>query len=164
VSHQRESAIAKLLHDEAHFLDTRDWDSWLGLMTLDVEYWIPAWDTDLATTNDPGNELSLIYYNSRQGLEDRVFRIRTGRSVASNPMPRTCHLVTNLRTAFQDDGSCIVDAHWEVRSWRHGETTSFYGYYDYLAVPQADGDWKIRKKKITVLNAVIPVVLDVYLV
>jgi 3-phenylpropionate/cinnamic acid dioxygenase small subunit len=161
----RETQIAQLLVREAALIDTRQWDDWLALMAPDVEYWIPAWDSEMHTTNDPNNELSLMYYNSRQGLEDRVFRIRSGKSLASTPMARTCHFVSNIRCAFQPDGSCQVDANWQVNSWRHEATTSFYGFYHYLLVPEADSNrWQIKKKKIIVLNALIPTMLDIYLV
>jgi 3-phenylpropionate/cinnamic acid dioxygenase small subunit len=160
----RESQVVRLLSREARYLDTGQWDEWLQLMTPDIEYWIPAWDSETETTTDPNNEMSLMYYDSRQGLEDRVFRIRTRRSVASNPMPQTCHLTSNILTEFQGDGSCVVDANWQVLSWRHEKTTRFYGYYRYLLVPEGADEWRIRKKKIIVLNAVIPTVLDIYLV
>ncbi len=156
--------IDALLYREARCLDTRNWDEWLDLMAPDVEYWIPAWDTDLETTGDPNNELSLVYYDSRQGLEDRVFRIRTGRSVATTPLPRTCHYVTNIETQFEPDPkSCRVHANWQVNSWRLGKTNTYFGYYEYLLIDTSEG-WKIRRKKITVLNEVIPTVLDIYLV
>lgn len=160
----RESQVVRLLMREAEMVDTRRWDEWLELMTQDVEYWIPAWNSEIELTSDPDNELSLIYYNSRAGLEDRVRRIKSGRSVASTPMPRTCHFVTNIRTDFRADGTCAVDANWQVHSYRDERTTTSYGFYHYLLVPAASDGWRIRKKKIIVLNSLISTVLDIYLV
>ncbi len=50
---------------------------------------MPAWDDHDTLTEDPQREISLIYYPNRDGLEDRVFRIKTERSSASMPEPRT---------------------------------------------------------------------------
>ncbi|MBN0653703.1 hypothetical protein JTM24_33900, partial [Pseudomonas aeruginosa] len=41
-------------------------------------------------------EISLIYYPNREGLEDRVYRIKTERSGASTPEPRTTHIISNV--------------------------------------------------------------------
>ncbi len=155
--------VERLLIREAELLDKRRWDEWLALMAPDVEYWIPAWDSELEHTNDPDSELSLVYYSSRAGLEDRVYRIRTGQSSASNPLPRTCHMVGNVRADFHSDAACGVEANWQVLSYRLEETTTFFGFYEYLLERTGD-DWRIKRKKIVVLNALIPAVLDIYLV
>jgi 3-phenylpropionate/cinnamic acid dioxygenase small subunit len=44
----------------------------------------------------PAAPISLIYYANRDGLEDRVFRIKTERSSASMPEPRTSHMIANV--------------------------------------------------------------------
>ena len=64
----------------------------------DVDFWMPSWDDDDKLTTDPQNEISLIYYPSKQGLEDRVFRIKTDRSSASTPEPRTSHTISTSRS------------------------------------------------------------------
>ena len=76
-------AACDLLYREALFLDTQRWDEWLDLYTSDCEYWVPAWKSAHQVTEDPKREISLIYYASRAGLEDRVWRVRSGRSVAA---------------------------------------------------------------------------------
>lgn len=155
--------VSRLLYREAELLDRRQWDDWLALMTPDVEFWVPAWDSELEYTTDPGTQLSLIYYNSRIGLEDRVYRLKLHRSAASVPMPRTCHIVTNIRPFLQPDDLCTVNANWQVLSYSHEKTTTFFGFYEYVLVLDA-GAWKIKRKKIIVLNDLIPTVLDIYLV
>lgn len=158
-----ETEIVRLLHREAELIDRRQWDEWLELMTPDIEYWVPAWNYEMEYTSDPDAQLSLIYYDSRIGLEDRVFRLKSQKSAASVPIPRTCHMVTNIRPRLQSDGSCAVDANWQVLAHRNEETSTFFGFYAYLLVRDERG-WKIRKKKIIVLNDLIPTVLDIYLI
>lgn len=58
---------------------------------------MPAWDDYDTLTEDPVNEMSLIYCPNRGGIEDRVFRIKTDRSSATSlPEPRTGHNLTNI--------------------------------------------------------------------
>lgn len=161
---EEEFRVARLLLREAELLDARKWDEWLEMMAPDVEYWIPAWHSEDELTSDPRSELSLIYYDSRIGLEDRVFRLKSGRSVASNPAPRTCHFVTNIVARRDEEGNCVARANWQVQSYRQERSAMFFGRYEYLLVAAEPGSWRIRRKKIVVLNDVIPTVLDINLV
>ncbi|MDO9402342.1 MAG: aromatic-ring-hydroxylating dioxygenase subunit beta [Polaromonas sp.] len=155
------NSVTALLHREAEYVDERRWDEWLALFDPKAEYWIPAWDSEDEYTRDPQNEVSLMYYGDRTGLEDRVFRLRTGRSAASTPLPRTCHMVANVRATLDADGRCAVKANWVTHLFRNSISQSFYGYYEYLLIPHGS-DWCIRKKKIIVLNDLIETVLDIY--
>src|ERR1700686_34537 len=67
--------IEDFLYAEARCLDEKDWDGWLAHYTKDAVFWMPAWDDDDKIVEDPQREISLIYYGSKQGLEDRAFRI-----------------------------------------------------------------------------------------
>ena len=71
--------IQAFLYREARLLDDEQWDEWLDLYHPDAVFWMPSWDDTDQLITDPQREISLIYYPSRQGLEDRVFRIKTKR-------------------------------------------------------------------------------------
>ncbi len=154
---------ADLLYQEAAYLDERRWAEWLALYAEDAEFWIPAWDDAERPTDDPRSQLSLIYYNSRSGLEDRVWRIESGTTIASVPMPRTCHLITNVRVTDVVDGQPHVSAHWQVHMYRpeRQQTSTYFGFYEYVLRPEQD-IFLITKKKIILLNDEIETVLDVY--
>jgi 3-phenylpropionate/cinnamic acid dioxygenase small subunit len=157
----RTQSVLDLLSLEAALVDEQRWDEWLKLFAEDVEYWVPAWESETEHSQDPAKDMSLIYYPGRFGLEDRVFRLRSGLSSASEPPARTCHLVTNVLPMFLDDGSCRVRASWQSHVYRFSATTTFYGSYHYVLARGGD-DWLIKKKKILVLNDLIPTVLDIY--
>lgn len=89
--------IAQFLYREARFLDDEQWDDWLECYAPEASFWMPAWDDDDRLTEDPQSEISLIYYPDRQGLEDRVFRIKTERSSATMPDTRTSHNMPTLK-------------------------------------------------------------------
>lgn len=156
-----ERQIEKLLHLEMRLVDEQRWDEWLELFDKDVVFWVPAWDGEHDLTSDPNTEMSLIFYDSRQGLEDRVYRLRTGRSSASLPMPRTTHFITNVMVDPIASDKWEVFAAWQTLLYRNGETTQFFGHYHYLFAEGADG-LKIARKKVILMNDRIPTVLDIY--
>jgi len=157
----RLSIASDIIYREVAFIDQRRWAEWLTLFTEDVEYWVPCWDDDGTPTNDPQNELSLVYYDSRRGLEDRVARITSGLSTASAMMPRTCHLVSNLRIEQNGDDFIDVESAWTAYSYRYHETVNFYGFYEHRLRREGD-KWLICRKKITVVNDLIPSLLDIF--
>src|SRR5712692_9498423 len=150
------SRCADLLYQEAAYLDERRWTEWLALYTEDAEFWLPAWDEDGRPTEDPQSQLSLIYYNSRAGLEDRVWRIQSGLSPASSPLVRTCHLITNVRLTDVVDGQPQVASHWQVHVYQPEKQQAFtyFGFYEHFLRPEGDR-LRIAKKKIVLLNDVV---------
>jgi 3-phenylpropionate/cinnamic acid dioxygenase small subunit len=155
---------SQLLFREAHYIDSQLWDEWLALFTEDCEFWVPAWKAEHTPTANPKTELSLIYYGERGGLEDRVWRVRSGKSVASTPMPRTHHVISNI---MLDEGCSagrlVVLSNSTVHYYRTKNriTELLYGRYRHELVLQA-GHWRIAKKKIVLLNDTLPAILDYY--
>lgn len=153
-------SVQRFLACEALLLDEKDWDAWLALYHPDAEYWVPAWDDDGKITVDPQTEISLIYYPSRGGLEDRVFRIRTGRSSATMPLMRTCHMFTLLAVEEREDGMQARSS-WTVQSFREDQTLTYYGSAEYDLRRSGDS-WVIARKKTIVLNDLSKTMLDIY--
>lgn len=152
-----------LLYREALALDRRDWDSWLALYADDAEYWMPAWRDEETPTDNPNRELSLIWYKGKRNLVDRVWRLTSGMSIASAPLPRSVHAVTNVLVERSDADSADIAASWTVHQYdvRSGSEHVFFGCYEYALARRGDG-WLIARKKILLLNDRIPTVLDIY--
>ena len=153
-----------LLYLEAHYLDTQRWDEWLELFVEDCEFWVPAWKAEHELTSDPKRELSLVYIPARSGLEDRVWRVRSGRSVASMPMPRTQRSITNVLVKNEGTPEAMtVLSNWTVHMFttKDRESHVFFGRAEHDLV-QRDGVWKIRRKKVVLLNDRMPAALDFY--
>lgn len=153
---------ADLLYQEAAYLDERRWAEWLALYADDAEFWVPAWDEDGNPTHDPQSQLSLIYYDNRAGLEDRVWRIQSGLSPASSPLLRTCHFITNVRATETGKDLLQVAAHWQVQIYRPEQrhAFSYFGFYEHTLRPQ-EGLLRIARKKIMLLNDIVESVLDI---
>jgi len=161
--HSALSLATDVLHREATALDERRWDDWLALFFEDCEFWIPTWRSEMELISDPRREVSHMYYTSRGPLEDRVYRIGSGRSPASVPLPRTLHLLSNIAVANGSPDRLIVRSSFVVHSFfqRNRQTGLLFGRYEH-ELRQRDR-WGILKKKIIIMNDHIDSALDFYL-
>jgi len=149
---------------EAVYLDEQRWDEWLALFTEDCEYWVPTWRTEDALTSNPQAEISHIYYANRAGLEDRVVRIRSGRSPASVPLRRTTHMVGNLLLTGVEGKSLLrVRSTWtsHVFDPHHKRTDVFFGHA-YYELRRKGKFWLIAKRKTVLQNDYLPSMVDIY--
>lgn len=154
-----ETATA-VLTNEGAFLDARLWDAWLGMYTEDAVFWVPAWKTEDEPTADPQTEVSLIYHDSRERLAERVWRLKSGLSIASSPLHRTAHMVSGVR--LLGDGK--VGSTWTVHRYdpRAKAQHVFFGRAEHRLAGR-DGLWKIAAKTVWLMNDQIPTVLDFYM-
>lgn len=153
--------IRAFLYREARLLDDREWDEWLTCYAPDVTYWMPAWDDDDQLTEDPHTQISLIFYPSRDGLEDRVFRIKTERSGASTPEPRTSHNVTNIELLARRDAEVDIRYNFHTLNHRYKVTDQFFGTM-FVTLRRSGDQLLISAKKIVLKNDYIRQVIDVY--
>jgi benzoate/toluate 1,2-dioxygenase beta subunit len=153
--------LLDFLYHEARLLDDRQWDEWLACYSPDAEFWMPAWDDNDTLTEDPQREISLIYYPNRDGLEDRVFRIKTERSSASTPEPRTAHFVSNLQVLSETAGQVELRFNWQTLSHRYKTTDLYFGTSFYRLDVSTDQPL-ITRKKVVLKNDYIHQVIDIY--
>ena len=154
--------VQAFLYAEARALDDRDWDTWLACYAPNATFHMPAWDDDDLLTEDPQREISLIYYGTKQGLEDRVFRIRTERSSATSlPEPRTSHNISNVEIIEEAHGKLGIRFNWFNLSYRYKTTDSYFGTSFYTIDTSGDR-WLITAKKVVLKNDFIHHVVDIY--
>ncbi|MGF1551106.1 MAG: benzoate 1,2-dioxygenase small subunit [Paracoccaceae bacterium] len=154
--------VRAFLVREANCLDDREWDTWLEHYHPDCEFWMPAWDDFDQLTEDPQNEMSLIWYGDKSGIEDRVFRIKTDRSSATSlPEPRTSHNVSNIEILSQENGETKVRFNWFTLSYRYGKTDTHWGT-SYYTIDTTGETPLIRFKKVVLKNDQIHHVIDIY--
>ena len=153
--------IEQFFYRMAELCDAQDWDAYLDLFSEDSEFHLPQWESEHVYTRDPKKGMSLIYYANRGGLEDRVFRIRTGKAASTIPMPRTLHQISNLRIAPLADDELEVRVNWLTLYYRMGCAEQFFGHASYRLRPAGDS-WKIARKHVVLLNDTINSVLDFY--
>ena len=154
-------AIQAFLYQEARAQAEKRWVDWLACYADDVDYFMPSWDDDDTLTTDPHNEVSLIYYPSKQGLEDRVFRIETDRSSASTPDTRYNRAISNVEILAQDETRVDLCFNWTTHSFRYDIVDLYFGTSQYTL--DTSGDQPLIKRKYVVLkNDYIHHLLDIY--
>ncbi len=154
-------ALQAFVYAEARALDEQRWIDWLTFYADDVEFFMPSWDDDDKLTTDPRNEFSLIYSPSKQGLEDRVFRIQTDRSSASTPDTRTGHSISNLEVLSQDAGRCEITFNWVTHSFRYDIVDLYFGTSRYT-IDTSGAKPLVKRKYVVLKNDYIHHLLDVY--
>ena len=154
-------SVEQFLYRKSELCDQQDWDAYIALFDEQSEFHLPQWESEHVYTTDPKRGMSLIYYSNRSGLEDRVFRLRTGKSAASNPMPRTLHMISNVRIAEREGGELEVRVNWNTLYHRQAMSEQFFGRCTYHLQPVGDS-WKITRKHVVLLNDTINSVLDFY--
>ena len=152
--------VVDLVYLEGTLLDEKKWDECLALFSPNAESCVPSWGADGELVSDRLNEVSLIWYPDRAGLEDRIYRINTGRSPASNPLPRTVHLITNTIIRNEDGGKYLVTSNFQVNCFRDQELSCYTGSYEHLILNE-DDECLILSKKTIIKNDILRV-FDIY--
>jgi 3-phenylpropionate/cinnamic acid dioxygenase small subunit len=155
-------AVEQFIYREARLLDAQKWAEWLDLYCDDAVFWVPAVTMSGQYTANAENSLNFIYIDSRVGLEARAFRVASGGSLASNPLPRTRHLITGI--------TIDEDMPEEVRAFANAQSVAFCeargqqiltSSYEYI-LRKENGGFRIAQKKILLLEYVIDGYFDFF--
>lgn len=105
-----------LLEREARLLDQHRFEDWLALYAEKCIVWVPAAET----AGDPRREVA-IYFDDRRRLEDRIFRLRTGKAWSQVPASRCIRQVTNVEV-FRAGEKLMVRSNLLMTEFRSGGT------------------------------------------
>ena len=146
----RESELADFVAAEAALLDAGRYDEWLALFTDDGRYWVPLQGARQA---DPHNYNSLAY-EDRLLLALRVERLKNPRAHSQHPRSSCQHVLQ--RSSVEADDAAGLDTinvrtpfiYTEARGDEHVMLTGICRH----RLAHIDGTWKIREKRIDLLN------------
>lgn len=93
--------VREFLYEEARLLDEREFESWLELLTQDVEYTIPTRVNQEGGESDRGTLPS--QHDNRHRLAKRIERLRTDYAWAEQPPTRTRHMISNILVSPGDE-------------------------------------------------------------
>ena len=158
------AAVTEFLYREARLLDARRFGEWLDLFVEDAIFWVPAVGMDRTYTSEPETSLNFIYIVGRAGLEARVFRVESGGSLASNPLPHTRHLVTNVMLDSDGPEGIAAFANTQVVAFCEPRGQQILsGSYEYL-LRREDQRLRIASKKVLLLEYVVDGYFDFFTV
>lgn len=153
--------VERFIFEEASLVDQGRWQEWLEMYTEDMVYWAPSWINEQEMTTDPEAEVSIIYMNSRKELEHRIWRFTSGESPASYPLPRTNHIISNVRILEDRQDSVVAASNWLTQCYRNKEQILYGGHYEHT-LRRGDTGFRISNKKVVLLNDVVLGYVDVY--
>jgi 3-phenylpropionate/cinnamic acid dioxygenase small subunit len=157
---------SNLLFQEADALDSQDWTGWLALYCEAAEFWMPAWLDEDQHTTDPKTQVSLIYHEMRWELEERVYRLKSRKSVTAMPLPRTLHVMGGPQVTGYSDNELQVRSNATVHVYDPRTADHYIAAvkYSHSFSRIGDGPWLISRKRIVLINDRMPSVVDFYTV
>lgn len=135
-----------IVFEEARLLDDHRYREWLARFTDESVYWVPV-EPGL----DPRDGVA-YFFDDRSRIEDRVALLETGWAHAQVPASRTSRSIATVDAWPLDDGALFVRCASTVWEYRHERTTAFASTNRFV-IDEADGDWRIRVKIVTLVNA-----------
>lgn len=142
--------IEPFLINEAHLLDSRQFEAWMALFTDDGDYWAPS----VSDQDSPTDWVSLIH-DDKERMATRIHRLRHPRIHAQDPPTRTSRIVANPYIEEVEDECCTVRSKFILYDYRpsipEAEAHLFAGTYWHRLVRE-DGDIRIVRKKALLAN------------
>lgn len=143
------AAVTAFLYREARLLDERRFEEWRDLFAEDGVYWVPV----RAEQDDPLHEVS-IFYDDRAMMAARIRRLRHPRMHAEIPPSRAIRSVGNIEVAAPDaDGMVEARSVLQMTEFRDGGQTAYHGRVAWQLRPAAEGAFRIRLKRVDLVNA-----------
>jgi PAH dioxygenase small subunit len=93
------------LYEEAHLLETGEFEDWLLMLDDALEYVAPVRRTRLRHEGSEFDPAMMHFEDTIDTLKQRVRRIRTRYAFAEDPPSRTRRLVTNIRVHETDESN-----------------------------------------------------------
>jgi len=150
--------VERFYYDEAALLDAHRYEEWLALFSDDARYFMPIRRTRTQRELDkeftrPGE--MAFFDDTKQLLEGRVAKLKSGRAWAEDPPSRTRHLITNVRVVNDDGRTLEVESNFHLyRTRLNSEETSWIGSRrDVLR--RAGGSFQIADRRIFLEQTVL---------
>jgi len=141
------SAIEHLIYQEIDLLDRQDFVAWQQLLSEDYSYWIPL----TREQSCPLRESSLLY-EDRFLTTLRINRLANARNFSQQPKSRSLHIAQRPSISLDQDrleAACSTPMlYCEAR----GDNEWHYPVTVEHQLQCIDGSWKIKSKKILLLN------------
>jgi 3-phenylpropionate/cinnamic acid dioxygenase small subunit len=144
------------LYREARLLDERRFADWLALFADDAHYLVPIEDGD-----DPLEPM--LVNDDRARMSERVYRIEHARSYAQAPPSETVRLISNVEVDAPSADQILVRANVLITEIRAGDDGQpGLGEQRWLSARcryrlEADAPYRIREKRVVLLNRRAPI-------
>jgi 3-phenylpropionate/cinnamic acid dioxygenase small subunit len=149
-----EHELADFIAMEAALLDAGRHDEWLALFTDDGRYWVPLKGAEQSDSE----RYNSLAYEDRLLLALRVERLKSPRAHSQQPRSRCQHVLQRsmlVETADAPDGVHELHTPFLYVESRDDSQVLLTGSYRHTLV-RIDGCWRIRLKRVDLLDAERP--------
>jgi 3-phenylpropionate/cinnamic acid dioxygenase small subunit len=146
VSLEFRMGIDSFLSHEAELMDNHAYDAWFELWDEEALYWVPSNSADL----DPDRSVSIIY-EQRHQIADRIFRLKDKRMHSQTPKSRLCRVISNIIVQVAEAEQALVRSNFVLGEVRGARQETLFGRAIHHLV-RRDGRWRMRAKKVYLLN------------
>lgn len=106
----RHQAASQFLVEEAHLLDTAQFEAWLGLLHPEIRYRMPVRVTTVKAAEEADVQTMDHFNEDLYSLQKRVERFQTDYAWTEDPQSRVRHHVSNVRTFERGDDLVVESA------------------------------------------------------
>ncbi|MHC8409824.1 aromatic-ring-hydroxylating dioxygenase subunit beta [Pseudomonas sp. Hz4] len=140
-------AIEQLIASEIQLLDQQDFSAWQQLLTPEYTYWIPL----RREQTSPLHESSLLY-EDRFLTTLRINRLANARNYSQQPKSRSLHIAQSPLIRMEDDELSALSSTNMLYCEARGDSEWHYPVTVEHQLINAEGTWKIKGKKVLLLN------------
>jgi len=142
------SAAVALVYHEARLIDEKRFDEWYELFTADALYWMP-----LSRDQPPGEMHTSLLYEDKLLLKVRIERLRHPNAFSQQQASYCQHVLQQpaLESGDPASGACIIRTPFIYVEAKLDRQLLLAGVAHHHLVSDS-GQWKIRMKKIELLN------------
>ena len=109
-SDERHLRASQFLVEEAHLLDSAQFEQWLALIHPDISYRMPVRVTTMKAIAESAVQSMDHFLEDHYSLSKRVERLSTQHAWAEDPASRTRHHVSNFRCFVVDEQTLRVES------------------------------------------------------
>jgi benzoate/toluate 1,2-dioxygenase subunit beta len=139
--------IEAFLFREADLMDEGRYQEWEALWDDDAVYWVPVKAEDY----DPARHISIIY-EDRQAIHVRVERLAAGLAYTQEPRSQVRRVISNITVLRADREAVEVSSNFVALEYRMGRWMQWAGRSEHTLTPQAEGGFKISRKKVLLVG------------
>ena len=143
-------AVSFVAH-EARLLDERRYDEWLALFADDGRYWVPL----QGAAQQEGAPHNALADEDRLLLQLRIERLKNPRAHSQHPPSRCQHVLQAPTVTLDEPERCELRTPFVYIESRGERQLMLAGTCSHRLV-KADGTWRIRLKRVDLLDAGAP--------
>ncbi|MCW8692486.1 MULTISPECIES: aromatic-ring-hydroxylating dioxygenase subunit beta [Acinetobacter] len=140
--------VTAFIWTEADMLDHAEYEEWLSLWDEAGKYIIPI-DPNLT---DYENNLNYAY-DDHHMRKLRVERLVNGEAISTSPKANTVRSISRVRIIHQDENTVQLRCAQNLREFRKENLRHYTADVNYVLQRQEDGNFKIQRKIINLINS-----------